>query len=87
MEIEVLKSSKNHMEFKVDNVTLAELLRVYLNEESSVKLAVWKREHPSEKPIVKVKTKRKSAKKVVKDAISSAVKELEGVGKDFSKLK
>ncbi|MEX0920700.1 MAG: RpoL/Rpb11 RNA polymerase subunit family protein [Candidatus Pacearchaeota archaeon] len=87
MEIEILNKSKNEIEFRVENVTLAELLRVFLNKDSSVEFAAWKREHPSENPIVKVETKSKDVKKVIENAISLAVKELESVEKNFSKLK
>lgn len=87
MEIEALKSDKNELEFKLDNLTLAELLRVYLNKDSSVDFAAWKREHPSEKPIFKVVTKNKSAKKAVSDAVSAAVKDLDKVEKDFKAMK
>ena len=47
MEIEFLKEEKDDIEVKLENVTLAEILRVYLNEDSSVTFAAWKREHPS----------------------------------------
>ncbi|MEX0920387.1 MAG: RpoL/Rpb11 RNA polymerase subunit family protein [Candidatus Pacearchaeota archaeon] len=87
MEIKVLKSSKDELEFHVDNVTIAELLRVFLNKDSSVSFAAWKREHPSEKPIVNVKTKGKTPKKAIKDAIASSIKELEKTDKDFSGMK
>ncbi len=87
MEIEIISQDKNEMEFKLDNLTLAELLRVYLNKDSSVDFAAWKREHPSEKPTFKLKTKRKSAKKAINDAISEAVKELDKVEKEFEKMK
>lgn len=87
MEINVLKSSKDELEFEVENVTVAELLRVYLNKDSSVEVAVWRREHPTKMPKVLVKTKGKSAKKAVDDAVSAAVKDLDKVEADFKKLK
>ena len=68
MEINVLKSSKDELEFELENLAIAELLRVYLNKDSSVTFAAWKREHPSEKPILAVKTKGKTAKKAINDA-------------------
>lgn len=86
MEIEIISQDKNEMEFKLDNLTLAELVRAYLNKDSSVELAVWKREHPSENPTFKIKTKGKSAKKAISDAISEAIKNLDSVEKDFEKL-
>ena len=87
MEIEVLKSDKNQIEFKLNDLTLAELLRVYLNKDSSVDFAAWKREHPSEKPTFKVVAKGKTAKKAVSDAVSAAVKDLDKVEKDFKAMK
>lgn len=87
MEIEFLKEEKDDIEVKLENVTLAEILRVYLNEDSSVTFAAWKREHPSEKPILAVKTKGKSAKKAINDAINSIVKELDKAEAEFKKLK
>lgn len=87
MEIEIINQDKNEMEFKLDNLTLAELLRVYLNRDSSVEIAVWKREHPSEKPTFKLKTKGKTAKKAISDSISEITKELDSVEKDFEKMK
>ena len=87
MEFKVLKSSKDEMEVQVENLTLAELLRVYLNKDSSVTFAAWKRDHPSEKPILSVKTKGKTPKKAIGDAVSSAVKDLDKVEADFKKMK
>ena len=46
---------------------------------SSVTFAAWKRKHPTEKPILVVKTKGKTAKKAVNDAVSSATKDLDKV--------
>ncbi len=87
MEINVLKNSKEEIEFQIENLTLAELLRVYLNKDASVTFAAWKREHPSEKPILNVKTKGKSPKKAINDAVSSIIKELDKIGSDFKKMK
>ena len=87
MKVEVIKSEKDELEIKIDNLTIVELLRVYLNKDSSVDFAAWKREHPSEKPILKVETKGKSAKKAIDDAISLVVKDLEKIEKDFKGMK
>jgi len=87
MEFKVLNSSKEEIEVKIGNLTLVELLRVYLNKDSSVTFAAWKREHSSESPILKVKSKGKTAKKAIDDAIKAVVKDLDGVLGDFSKLK
>lgn len=87
MELKILKSSKDEIEFQIESLTIAEILRVYLNKDSAVTFAAWKREHPTEKPIVLVKTKGKTAKKAVNDAISAITKELDNVESDFKKLK
>jgi len=87
MEIDILESSKDGIKMQVENLTIAELLRVYLNKDPSVISAVWKREHPSEKAILSVKTKKKTAKKALNDAITAATKDLDKIEKDFSAMK
>lgn len=87
MEINILKSSKDEIEVKLGNLTIAELLRVYLNKDSAVSFAAWKREHPTENPILKVKTKGKPAKKAIADAVSAVTKDLDKTQSEFKKLK
>jgi len=87
MDIDILKDEKNEIEVKIGNLTIAELLRVYLNEDTSVKFAAWKREYQTESPTLKVKTDGKTAKKALADAVSTIAKELDKVSGDFSKLK
>ncbi|MDP6426336.1 MAG: hypothetical protein QF443_05045, partial [Dehalococcoidia bacterium] len=48
-------------------ITIIELLRVYLNKDSSVNFAAWKREHPTKNPILLVKTSGKTAKKAINE--------------------
>ena len=87
IELEILKSSKDEIEVRLGNMTLVEILRVYLNKDPAVSFSAWKREHPSEKPILKVTTKGKSAKKAISDAVASIVKDLDKIEADFKKLK
>jgi DNA-directed RNA polymerase subunit L len=87
MEINVLKSSKDEIELELDSVTIAEILRVYLNKDSAVIFAAWKREHPTKKPSLIIKTKGKAAKKAIEEAVSEIEKDLEKLGTDFKKLK
>ncbi|MFC1710931.1 RpoL/Rpb11 RNA polymerase subunit family protein [Nanoarchaeota archaeon] len=87
MEINILKSSKDEIEFELESVTIAEVLRVYLNKDSEVTFVAWKREHPTEKPIFLVKTKGKTAKKAVNDAITAISKNLDKILADFKKMK
>lgn len=83
----VLKESKDEIELEFDNVTIAEILRVYLNKDSGVAFAAWKREHPTENSILLVRTKGKTAKKAINDAVSAITKELDKNLAEFKKLK
>ena len=86
MDIKVLESSKNEIKVELDNLTIAEILRVYLNKDSAVDVAVWNREHPTKNPVLYVKTKTKTAKKVIDDAVKAITKELDKVSSDFKKM-
>ena len=87
MEVNIIKDEKDHIILETDNQTIAEIVRVYLNKDSSVELAVWKKEHP-EKPVVfELKTSGKSAKKALADAISSVEKDTEKYLNEFKKAK
>jgi len=85
MEIKVLKDEKNELEVQIDNQTVAELLRVYLNEDPGVKLGVWKKEHYSKPVILRVESEGKTAKKALADAISKVQKDLEKYADEFKK--
>ncbi len=87
MNINVLKSEKDLMEVQIENLTIAELLRVYLNKDSDVTFAAWRREHPTKAPILKIETKGKSASKAIKDAVKVIEKELDKSLSEFKKLK
>jgi DNA-directed RNA polymerase subunit L len=87
MEINILESSKDELKLEVGSLTIVEILRVYLNKDSGVTFAAWNREHPTKNPILLVKTKGKTAKKAVNDAISSIAKDLDKIESDFKKLK
>jgi DNA-directed RNA polymerase subunit L len=87
MEINILKNSKEELELELESLTIAEILRVYLNKDSAVTFTAWKREHPTKKPILIVKTKGKSAKKAIDDAVSLVTKDLDKLEADFKKLK
>lgn len=87
MDIEILNHSKDELEVRLENITLVEILRVYLNKDDSVTFAAWKREHPSEKPILKLQTRGKSPKKAINDAVSAIEKDLDKIEDGFKKLK
>ena len=69
MIVNILKNEKNHIEIEITNATIAEVIRSFLWQDDSVKLAAWKREHPTKNPILIVKTEGKTAKKAVEDCI------------------
>ncbi len=85
MELNILKESKEEIEFEISSLTIAELLRVYLNKDSSVTFTAWRRDHPTSKPILIVKTKGKTVKKAIGDAISCVEKELDKLEESFKK--
>ncbi len=87
MELNILKDSKEEIEVEIESLTLVEILRVYLNKDSSVTFAAWKREHPTKKPVLAVRTKGKAPKKAINDAIDSITKDLVKIEDDFKKLK
>ena len=87
MEINILESDKNGIEVQIGSVSMAEILRVYLNKDSSVSFVAWKREHPIDNPILKVQTKGKTPKKAINNAVSAIEKDLDNVLNDFKKLK
>lgn len=85
MEIKILHDEKNELEFQIDNQTIVEILRVYLNEDDSVKLASWRKEHYSKPFLFKIETEGKTAKKALSDAISRLQKDLDKYGDEFKK--
>ena len=87
MEIQILKSGKDEIELELESLTIAEILRVYLNRDANVNFTAWKREHPTKKPILLVKTKGKTAKKAIDDAVSAITRDLEKLESGFKKLK
>jgi len=87
METKILKDEKNELEVQLDNQTIAELVRVYLNQDSSVKLGAWKKEHYSKPVILKIISEGKSAKKALNDAIVKAQKDLKKYSDEFRKAK
>ena len=84
MEMEVLKSDKNKIEVKLDDLTIAEILRVYLNEQGA-EFAAWRREHPSKPAIMKIVGSGKTAKKAVSEAVAAIKKDCDGILKAVKK--
>jgi len=87
MEIKIIKDEKNDLEVQLDNQTVAELVRSYLNQDDKVKLGAWKREHYSKPVVLKITTEGKIAKKALHDAIAKAQKDLKKYSEEFKKAK
>jgi len=85
MELKILRDEKNELDVQLDNQTIAEIVRVYLNEDDSVKMAAWKKEHYSRPLILKIVTDGKTAKKALSDAIAKVQKDLEKYADEFKK--
>ena len=84
MHIEITNSQKDDVEFKIDNITMAELFRVYLNEQG-IKFAAWRREHPSKPIIMKIQTASGTVKKAVSDAADAIQKDIDALAAALKK--
>ena len=87
MEMKIIKNTKEELKVELESITIAEILRVYLNKDGNVSFTAWRREHPTKKPILVIKVKGKTAKKAMEDAVSAVTKDLDKVEADFKKLK
>jgi DNA-directed RNA polymerase subunit L len=74
MEISIVKKEKQLIELKVNNLTIAEIMRVYLAEQGAAFVA-WKREHPSKPIIMKIEVSSGTAEKAVADAVAALQKD------------
>ena len=84
MEIKILKDEKNELDVELSSLTIAEVLRVYLNKEGA-KLAAWKRDHPTKNPVLHIEAD--NPKKLLKKAITVLEKEIDATVDEFKKLK
>lgn len=82
MNIEVVTQEKNETVLHIDNLTVAEILRVYLNEQGA-EFAAWKREHPFKPLVFKIQTG--NVNKAVSDAVDAIKKDLDKIVKAVKK--
>lgn len=87
MQVKFLKDEKNEAEIEIENLTIAELLRAFLSQDSSVTFVAWRREHPTKSPVLRIETSGKTAKKAISDAMTKIEKELDSLVEDFKKAK
>lgn len=84
MEVKILKDEKNVLDVEINSLTIAEVLRVYLNKEGA-RLAAWRREHPTKNPVLHIEGD--NPKKLLKKAIATLDKEIDNSLVEFGKMK
>jgi DNA-directed RNA polymerase subunit L len=85
MQLKYLLDEKNDCEIEMENQTIAEIIRVELLKDDSVKFAAWRRAQPGTPVTLAVKTNGKTARKALKDAAVSIDKQLDKFLGDFKK--
>ena len=75
MDINILKQEKDELEFTIDNQTIAEILRVYLNK-NDVDFVAWRKEHPVKPIHMKISSSGKTVKKEISEAVDMIKKDL-----------
>jgi len=85
MITKVIKNEKNELRVETDNLTIVELLRKFLSEDSNVTFVAWRREHPTKNPLLTIKTEGKTAKKALLDSIEKVQKLNSEIIGDFKK--
>lgn len=78
MKIEIIKEENNEIELKIDNPTIAEIIRAYLNDQD-IEFAAWRREHPTKPLIFRIQSSEKNVKRAINDAISAIKKDMEKI--------
>jgi DNA-directed RNA polymerase subunit L len=81
----VIKSEKNELRIELNNLTIAELLRKFLVDDSNVTFAAWRKDHPTKNPVLTIKTEGKAAKKSLADAIGKAEDLFSSIKDSFKK--
>jgi len=84
MEIKILKDEKGTLDIELSNLTVAEILRVYLNKQGA-KLAAWKKAHQTSNPVLHIEAD--NPRKLLKAAIAALEKEIDATVNEFKKLK
>ena len=84
MEVKIITDEKTVLDVELDSLTIAEVLRSYLNKEGA-KLAAWRRDHPTKNPILHIEGD--NPKKLLKAAVAALEKDLDSAVEEFKKLK
>lgn len=84
MDFKIIKDEKDTLDIEIGNITIVELLRVYLNK-NGAKMAVWKRDHPLKNPILHLTADK--PREVLKKAIEEIDKEIDDAVSEVKKIK
>lgn len=84
MNVEIVSEEKNSIELHVDNLTIVEVLRNYMDS-NGVDFVAWRKEHPSKPLVFKASVLEGTVKKSISEGISSIRKDLELVEKSLKK--
>lgn len=84
MEIKIVNEEKGSLDVEISSLTIAEILRVYVNKQGP-KLAAWKKAHQTSNPVLHIEAE--NPKKLLKDAIKVLEKEIDATVDEFKKLK
>ena len=84
MDVQIISQESDKIELRVDNLTVAEILRVYLNDQG-IKFAAWRRDHLTKPVILRVESSGKTVKKAISEAGSAINKDLNGLLKGIDK--
>jgi len=84
MQAKIINEEKTKLDIELGSLTIAEILRVYLNKEGA-KLAAWKRDHPTKNPVLHIEAD--NPKSLLKKAIKELEKEIDKTVDEFKKLK
>jgi len=78
MHVEILSKDKNSVDFNIDNVTISEVMRVYLQEQG-VQFAAWRREHPSKPLNFKIIAGEQSLSKCISGAGEAIIEDCDKI--------
>lgn len=76
MQIDIVTQEKNLLEVQVDNGTIAEILRVYLNRQGC-EFVAWRKDHPTKPALLRIESSGKTVAKEVSEAVAAIKKDLQ----------
>jgi DNA-directed RNA polymerase subunit L len=84
MDVEIISQESDLIELRVSSLTVAEILRVYLNDRG-IKFAAWRRDHLTKPVLFRIESSGKGVKKAISEAVSAVNKDLNSLLKVVGK--